>query len=113
MESALLPTFRMPADVHMTWTENAASAHVASEYFLVRTDRSLNSGDPNGLAQIFQAQLEMRGWRVYGTDTENSVYISSWIITDSRCGAQQVTFNLVQAEHEQSYYYGTIQIVRL
>ena len=108
----LLPTFKLPTDVRVTWSENAASAHSSSQYFLLHTSRTLNRNDPNGLAQIFEAQLQLLGWHEPSADMNGDQFVSTWVLDDAHCGSLQVSFNMLQVTGKQGDYYGIIQIVR-
>jgi len=110
--SGLLPAFKTPADVRVTWTESAATAHSSSQYFLLHTSRNLNRNDPNGLAQIFEAQLQLLGWHEPNADMNNDQFVSTWTLNDPRCGILQISFNMLQVAGKQDDYYGIIQIVR-
>lgn len=110
--SALLPTFRMPADVLVAWSESDATLHSSSQYFLLHTVRNLNRNDPNGLSQIFEAQLQLLGWHEPSADINSDQFVSAWTLNDPRCGALQISFNMLQVTGKQNDYYGIIQIVR-
>jgi len=110
--SALLPAFRMPADVHITWTESTATTHSSSQYFLLHTTRSLNRNDPNGLSQIFEAQLQLLGWHEPNADISSNRFTSTWVLNDARCGTLQASFDMLQVAGKEDDYYGIVQIVR-
>ena len=110
--SALLPAFKMPADVHVAWSENTATIHSSSQYFLLHTTRSLNRNDPNGLSQIFEAQLQLLGWHEPSADMDNHRFTSSWTLTDPRCGTLQASFNILQVNGKEGDYYGIVLIIR-